>query len=132
MIGLDTNVLLRYLVQDDPVQSLRATEIIERRLTEQNPGFVSLVSILEIVWVLGGLYKRTHSEVAQHIEMILAADTLEVQNEQEIYQVVVALRNGAGTFEDALIGGIGVWRGCSATLTFDRNAAKRLDGFQLI
>jgi predicted nucleic-acid-binding protein len=55
-----------------------------------------------------------------------------VQNEQEIYQVVVALRNGAGTFEDALIGGIGVWRGCSATLTFDRNAAKRLDGFQLI
>jgi predicted nucleic-acid-binding protein len=132
MIGLDTNVLLRYLVQDDPVQSPRATEIIERRLTEQNPGFVSLVSILEIVWVLGGLYKRTHSEVAQHIEMILAADTLEVQNEQEIYQAVVALRNGAGTFEDALIGGIGVWRGCSATLTFDRNAAKRLDGFQLI
>src|SRR5580693_8487494 len=108
MIGLGTNVLLRYLVQDDLAQSARATEIIEHRLTEQNPGFVSLVSILEIVWVLGGLYKRTHSEIAQHIEMILAADTLEVQNEQEIYQAVVALRNGAGTFEDALIGGIGV------------------------
>jgi predicted nucleic-acid-binding protein len=132
MIGLDTNVLLRYLVQDDPVQSPRAAEIIERSLTEQDPGFVSLVSILEIVWVLSGLYKRTHAEVAQHIEMILAADTLEVQNEQAVYEAVVALRNGTGTFEDALIGGIGVWRGCSATLTFDRNAAKRLSGFQLI
>ena len=132
MIGLDTNVLLRYLVQDDPAQSRRATEIIERRLTEQNPGFVSIVSIVEIVWVLGSLYGRTRWQIAQHIEMILAADTLEVQNEQEVYQAVVALRSGAGTFEDALIGSIGIWRGCSATLTFDRSAAKRLNGFQLI
>jgi predicted nucleic-acid-binding protein len=132
MIGLDTNVLLRYLVQDDPAQSARATEIIERRLTEQNPGFVSLVSILEIVWVLSSLYRRTHAEIAQHIEMILAADSLEVQNEQEVYEAVVALRNGTGTFEDALIGSIGIWRGCSATLTLDESAAKRLNGLQLI
>lgn len=132
MLGLDTNVLLRYLVQDDPAQSRQATEIIERRLTEQNPGFVSLVSILEIVWVLGSLYKRTRLEIAQHVEMILAADTLEVQNEQEVYLAVVALRSGTGTFEDALIGGIGIWRGCVATLTFDRDAAQRLHGFRLI
>jgi predicted nucleic-acid-binding protein len=132
MIGLGTNVLLRYLVQDDPAQSARATEIIERRLTKQNPGFVSIVSIIEIVWALGSLYGRTRRQIAQHIEMILAADTLEVQNEQEVYQALIALRGGKGTFEDALIGSIGIWRGCSATLTFDRNAAKRLNGFQLI
>jgi predicted nucleic-acid-binding protein len=132
MIALDTNVLLRYLAQDDRAQSARATEIIERRLTVRNPGFVSLVCILEIVWVLGSLYRRTHGQVAQHIEMILAADSLEVQNEQEVYQAVVALRNGTGSFEDALIGSIGIWRGCSATLTFDENAAKRLSGFRLI
>jgi len=132
MIGLDTNILLRYLVQDDPTQSPKATEIIERRLTERNPGFVSLVSILEIVWVLGTLYKRTRREIAQHIEMILAADTLEVQNAQEVYQAVVALRSGTGAFEDALIGSIGIWRGCRSTLTFDQKAAKRLNGFQLV
>ena len=132
MIALDTNVLLRYLVQDDPSQSRRATEIIEHRLTGRDPGFVSLVSILEIVWVLGALYNRSRLEIADHVEMILATDTLEVQNEQEVYEAVVVLRNGTGTFEDALIGGLGVWRGCSATLTFDQNAAKRLDGFQLI
>jgi len=132
MIALDTNVLLRYLAQDDPVQSPKATEIIERRLSARNPGFVSLVCILEIVWVLGSLYKRTRGQIAQHIELILAADSLEVQNEQEVYQAVVALRNGTGSFEDALIGSIGLWKGCSATLTFDENAAKRLNGFRLI
>ena len=131
MIGLDTNVLLRYLVQDDPVQSAKATEMIERRLTEIDPGFVSLVSILEIVWVLGSLYKRSSGQVADHVEMILAADTLEVQNEQQVYYAVVALRNGTGAFEDALIGSLGIWRGCSATLTFDERAAQRLHGFAL-
>jgi predicted nucleic-acid-binding protein len=132
MIALDTNVLLRYLVQDDPTQSPKAIAIIERRLTRQEPGFVSLVCILEIVWVLGSLLKRTRWEIAYHIEMILAADTLQVQNEQEVYQGVIALRNGTGTFEDALIGALGKWWGCSTTFTFDQNAAKRLDGFQLV
>jgi predicted nucleic-acid-binding protein len=131
MIGLDTNVLLRYLTQDDLTHSPRATEIIERRLTEEEPGFVSLVSILEVVWVLKSLFKRSRQEIANDIEMLLAADTLEVQNEQEVYTAVVALRNGIGTFEDALIGALGVWRGCSATLTFDEGAARRLHGFQL-
>ena len=131
MIGLDTNLLLRYLAQDDPTQSRRATEIIEHRLTEQEPGFVSLVCILEVVWVLKSLFKRSPQQIANDIEMLLAADTLDVQNEQEVYSAVVALRNGTGTFEDALIGSLGIWRGCSATLTFDEDAAKRLHGFQL-
>jgi predicted nucleic-acid-binding protein len=131
MIGLDTNILLRYLAQDHPTHSPRATEIIERRLTEEEPGFVSLVSILEVVWVLKSLFKRSRQEIANDIEMLLAADTLEVQNEQEVYYAVLSLRNGIGTFEDALIGSLSLWRGCSATLTFDEGAAKRLHGFRL-
>jgi predicted nucleic-acid-binding protein len=131
MIGLDTNVLLRYLTQDDQTHSPRAREIVERRLTEQDPGFVSLVTILEVVWVLKSLFKRSRQEIANDIEMLLAADTLEVQNEQEVYYAVVSLRSGIGSFEDALIGSLGVWRGCLATLTFDEDAAKRLHGFQL-
>ncbi len=131
MIGLDTNVLLRYLVQDDPVQSPRATEIIKRRLSVKNPGFISLFTVIETVWVLKSLYKRSRQEIANDIEMVLAADTLEVQNEQEVYYAVVALRNGTGTFEDALIGSLGIWRGCTETLTFDEKAAQRLHGFSL-
>ena len=121
MIGLDTNVLLRYLTQDDEKHSARATEIIEGRLSEQEPGFVSLVSIFEVVWVLKSLFKRSRQQIANDVEMLLAADTLEVQNEQEVYLAVVSLRNGIGTFEDALIGSLSTWRGCSATLTFDED-----------
>jgi predicted nucleic-acid-binding protein len=132
MMGLDTNVLLRYLAQDDPKQSPRATEIVERGLTEQEPGFVSLVTILEVVWVLKSLFKRSRQQIANDVEMLLAADTLEVQNEQEVYLAAVCLRNGVATFEDALIGSLSTWRGCSVTLTFDEDAAKRLHGFHLI
>jgi predicted nucleic-acid-binding protein len=130
MIGLDTNILLRYLAQDDPTQSPRATEIIAR-LTGQEPGFVSLVTILEIAWVLKSLYRRSRQEIANDIEMVLAADTLEVQNEQQVYDALVALRSGAGSFEDALISSLGIWRGRSTTLTFDEKAAQRLHGFSL-
>jgi predicted nucleic-acid-binding protein len=57
----------------------------------------------------------SQSEIANDVEMVLAADRLEVQNEQEVYHAVVALRNGTGSFEDALIGSFGIWRGCSVT-----------------
>ena len=93
---------------------------------------MSLVTILEVVWVLKSLFKRSRQEIANDIEMLLAADTLEVQNEQEVYHAIVSLRNGIELFEDALIGSLGTWRGCSATLTLDEDAAKRLHGFQLI
>ena len=113
MKALDnTNTLLR-----------TRSKIISRRLTEEEPGFVSLVTILEVVWVFKSLYKRSREEIANDIEMVLAADTLEVQNEQEVYHAVVALRNGTGTFEDALIGSLGIWRGCSITFTVDEKAA---------
>lgn len=130
MIALDTNLLLRYLTQDDSVQSPKATRVIQR-LTEEEPGFISLVTVLEIVWVRKSVYKRTPNEIADEIEMILAADALEVQNEQEVYQAVVALRR-TGEFEDGLIGALGLWRGCYATLTFDDHAARRLHGFKLV
>ncbi len=92
---------------------------------------MSLVTFLEVVWVLKSLYNRSRKEIATDIEMVLAADTLEVQNEQEVYDAVVALRNGTGTLEDALIGAVGIWRGCSAIVTFDEKAAQRLHGFAL-
>lgn len=63
--------------------------------------------------------------------MLLAANILEIQNAQEVYNAVLAFRNGTGTFEDALIGSLGIWRDCSATLTLDEKAAQRLHGFSL-
>jgi predicted nucleic-acid-binding protein len=127
MIGLDTNILVRYLVQDDPIQSPQAREIIERRLDEGNPGFVSIVAMVETVWVLERAYGLTSHEIVDAVERMLQADLLVVENEQEVFTAVVALKQGS--FADALIGALGAKVGCSRTLTFDRKAL-RLPGFE--
>ena len=131
MVGLDTNVLVRYLAQDNVIQARQATQIIERQLTEQSPGFISLVTMVETAWVLNRVYHLSNQEVAAAIERILQADTLLVQNEQEVFTAMIALKTGVGSFSDALIGALGEWAGCTATLTFDRKA-KRLKQFQLL
>lgn len=118
MKGLDTSILIRYLVQDDPSQFLRASKIIEK-LTEQAPGFVSVVVIAEVAWVLRSRYKAKPLEIADAIERILSIDTLIVQNEQQVYQAVVAVKAGEGTLADALICALGSSAGCLSTLTFD-------------
>lgn len=130
MIGLDTNVLVRYLAQDDPVQSAKATKLIES-LREQNPGFVSVVAIAETVWVLDRAYGLRAHEIAAAIERTLQADALIVEDEQEVFTAVIALKEGRGSFADALIGALGLKAGCSRTLTFDEGAA-RLSGFALL
>jgi predicted nucleic-acid-binding protein len=124
MIGLDTNVLVRYLTQDDPVQSRKANEIFERRLTQLNPGFVSIVAMVETVWVLDRAYGFTAHEIASAVERMLQTDVLVVENEQEVFAAVTALKKRQGSFSDAVIGALGVRAGCSRTLTFDQKAAR--------
>jgi predicted nucleic-acid-binding protein len=130
MIGLDTNVLVRYIVQDDPVQSRRATEILERRLSDDNPGFVSIVAMAETVWVLERAYRLAAEDVVAAVERMLQTDVLVVESEQEVFAAMTALEEGLGSFADALIGALGAKAGCSATLTFDRRAL-RLPDFEL-
>lgn len=130
MIGLDTNVLVRYLAQDDPVQSPQATDIVERRLTEENPGFVSIVAMVETVWVLDRAYRLGRLEIAATIERLLQADMLVVENEQEVFAALIALKEGQGSFADAVIAALGAKAGCPHTLSFDREAL-RLPGFRL-
>ena len=129
MIGLDTTVLVRYLAQDDPVQSPKATELIERRLSEENPGFVSIVTMVETAWILDRAYGLADDEIAAAIERTLQADVLVVEDEQVVFGAMVALKEGHGSFADALIGGLGRRAGCTHTLTFDQKAS-RLPGFE--
>jgi predicted nucleic-acid-binding protein len=130
MIGLDTNILVRYLTQDDPIQSAKAREVVERRLTEEKPGFVSIVAMVEIVWVLERAYGLTPHEIVGAVERMLQTDVLVVENEQEVFTAMIALKDGRGSFADAVIAALGARMGCSCTLTFDRKAL-RLPGFKL-
>jgi predicted nucleic-acid-binding protein len=131
MTGLDTNILIRFIVKDDPIQSAQVRHLIERRLTERNPGFVSIATILETVWVLESFYKQSSHQVADAVRQILEVETFIVQNEQEVFTAMAILRSGEGSFEDALIAALGTWAGCTRTLTFDRKAT-RIKGFELV
>ena len=130
MIGLDTNILVRYLTQDDAIQSLKATEIIERGLTQSKPGFVSVVAMVETVWVLDRAYGLAAWDIAAAIERMLQIEVLVVEREQEVFAAMVALKQGRGSFANALIAELGASAGCVHTLTFD-NKAVRLPGFKL-
>jgi predicted nucleic-acid-binding protein len=129
MIGLDTNVVVRYLTQDDPVQSQKASELIERGLTKENPGFVSVVAMVETAWVLERVYGLTAQEMAAAIERMLEVDVLVVENEQEVFTAMIAVKEGRSSFADALIGALGARVGCSHTVTFDQKAL-RLPAFK--
>jgi predicted nucleic-acid-binding protein len=128
MIGLDTNVLVRYFTQDDPVQSRKATEFIERNLTAESPGFISIVTTVEMVWVLERGYGFDRQSVGVAIERILQADALVVEREREVFAASIALAAGLG-FADALIEALGAKAGCSHTVTFDQKAL-RMSGFE--
>jgi predicted nucleic-acid-binding protein len=130
MIGLDTNILVRYLTQDDPVQSRTATEILERGLTEDNPGFVSIVAMVETAWVLERAYGFSGTEIAAAVERMLQADALVVESEFEVFTAMIAAKEGHGSFADAVIGALGAKAKCSCTLTFDEKVL-RLAGFEL-
>jgi len=129
LIGLDTNVLLRYFTQDDPVQSPIATEVMERRLSPQQPGFVSTVVTAETVWVLNRAYRLGREAIVGVLEAMLRSNSLFVESEREVFLAMIALREGRGEFGDALIGSLSAKAGCSRILSFDRRAF-RLPGFE--
>jgi predicted nucleic-acid-binding protein len=131
VIGLDTNVLVRYFAQDQASQSRKATDIIERGLSPQEPGFVSILAIAETVWVLERAYRMKAMALAAVVERMLQADTLVIERQQEVFTAMIALKENRGDFADALIGALGLRAGCSRTLTFDRQAL-RLQGFALL
>jgi predicted nucleic-acid-binding protein len=128
MTELDTNVLIRHLTQDDPVQSPLATRLIERTLTEADPGFVSLVTLMELAWVLRSNYRWEAPKIAETLLLLLQTENLAVQNQDEVFIASRAVELGLGSFGDALSAALGQWAGRETTLTFDVKAS-RLDGF---
>lgn len=121
MIGLDTNVVVRYLVGDDPRQSAAATELVTS-LTVDEPGFLSVVTVVETFWVLRRSYRVTAQRCAEVIEGLLDSRELRVQHQEVVRNAVSASHNGFD-FADAVINELGRRAGCDYTVTFDRGAA---------
>ena len=123
MIGLDTNVLVRYVTQDDPVQSPKASELIES-LTTLSPGFVSLVSVVELVWVLQSCYQCAKNDIVVVLETLLRTRELTVEHAEVIWQALRRFTANNADFADCLIERCAHAAGCEYTATFDLSAAK--------
>ncbi len=121
MIAIDTNVLVRYLVDDDPIQSAQAVRFMENELTAEEPGFVSLVVIVEVAWVLRRAYHASAETVADIIRRLLDSRQVQVQDSDVVER---AVRLALEDFADALIHELGRAAACGRTVTFDRRFAK--------
>jgi predicted nucleic-acid-binding protein len=122
VIGLDTNVVVRYLVQDDPDQSPVASALIDE-LSETEPGYLSLVTVVEVYWVLHRAYKVTTGRCVELLEGLLDARELRIDRAAIVRTALTASR-GDLDFADAVIADLGRAAGCEHTVTFDQRAAR--------
>lgn len=124
MIGLDTNVLVRYLTQDDPKQAALATQLIERSLSVSKPGFVSLVVLTELYWVLTSSYRVTATEWLDTVADLLASQNMHIEQREVVQAVGQLCRRSKAGFVDALISQTAKSAGCELTVSFDKTAVK--------
>jgi predicted nucleic-acid-binding protein len=130
MIGLDTNVLVRYVAQDDPRQSPKATALIES-LSDTEQGFISLVAIVELVWVMQDCYQASKEEVVSILEKLLRVRTLKVENAEIVLRALHVYSRSNADFADCVIERSAADANCMHTTTFDSKAAKSA-GMRLI
>ncbi|HXC38295.1 MAG TPA: type II toxin-antitoxin system VapC family toxin [Burkholderiales bacterium] len=123
MIGLDTNVLVRYIMQDDVKQSALATKWVES-LSPSSPGFVSLVSVVELGWVLTSAYELDRHQLIEVLDGILRTKEVVVENAETVWKALRLYQTAGADFADCLIERAGAAVGCEKTMTFDRAAAK--------
>lgn len=122
MIGLDTNIVVRYLTHDDPVQTPAAVRLVES-LSEASPGFLSLIVVAELVWVLESAYRFKKSEVEQVLATLLRSKELVIERAEVVAQALRRFSASRADFVDCLIERCGNAAECDYTVTFDRNAA---------
>jgi predicted nucleic-acid-binding protein len=123
VIGLDTNVLLRFLLNDDPAQTSQARALL-RLLTPEQPGWVGIAAVLEIAWVLSRSKVMSRESVARTLIDLLSLDTVTIECSDAVASAIQNFRSTKAEFADCLIAASARAAGCSKTVTFDRIAAR--------
>ena len=121
MIGLDTNIVVRYLTHDDPAQTAAAVRVMDS-LSSDTPGFLSLIVIVELVWVLEVSYRFKKNEIEQVLETLLRSKELVIERAEVVFQALRRFSASRADFADCLIERYGHAAECQYTVTFDRNA----------
>ena len=124
MIGLDTNVVIRYLTQDDARQAAKANKLIEEQLSPKSPGFITAITMVEIVWVLESCYKQNRDDISKVLYSLLTTKQLVVESADKVYLALRRFGNTSADFSDALIAIVAEQEGCDRVVTFDKQAVK--------
>lgn len=130
MIGIDTNVIVRYIMQDDARQAAVATRFMES-LSAESPGYLSSVALIEMVWVLSSAYSLDRAELTQALEQLLQTKEIILDRADQVLKAVRQFKASSADFADCLIAAHGGGAGCERTVTFDVGASKSA-GMQLL
>ncbi|AIL66183.1 twitching motility protein PilT (plasmid) [Rickettsiales bacterium Ac37b] len=124
MIGIDTNVLVRYLTQDDETQSQLANQLLEYHIAEKNYIFLNNIVLCELIWVLEKGYKYNRSIISSTVRHLLSIKEFRFENLDILWATLEDYEESKGDFSDLLIGIINVQiYDCDTTITFDKQAA---------
>lgn len=123
MTGLDTNILSRFFLQDDPLQCPKADQILAS-LSVDGPGWVGLVTVLELIWVLSSKNRFDRRTIAKTVDQLLSRQEIVVEQAETVQNALRLFRDGKADFADCLISLSAKAAGCSRTVTFDRIAAR--------
>jgi predicted nucleic-acid-binding protein len=122
--GLDTNLLVRYLTQDDPAQARRANEWMDGALSQGEKCFLNQIVLSELIWVLRGAYEYGKDDLVMVLEKLLATAQFVVEDRDLVLEALADFLQGSGDFPDYLIGRRNKENGCTSTGTFDRDLKK--------
>jgi predicted nucleic-acid-binding protein len=122
--GLDTNVLIRHLVQDDAAQARLAGRFIGSQCSREDPGFINRIVLCETVWVLESAYGYSREDIANAIERVIRTQQFRIENVQSTWTALRMYRSGGADFADCLLGQTNLEAGCLETVTLDKKAAK--------
>ena len=124
MLGIDINVLVRFLVQDDLTQFEKASKLIKREVTAGRKVFINLLVLMETEWVLRSCYAIPKAKIIEVFSGLLEANDIQIEDEATLEEALFTWKEATADFADCLIGAKNRRTGCRATATFDAKAAK--------
>jgi predicted nucleic-acid-binding protein len=130
MTGLDTNILVRIFIEDDPEQYRKVKEFLQA-LTPESPGYVSLIALIELAWVLRSQYRLSKAQLIQCMEQLLEYPELVIEDYKTVTLALYRFSQFKADFADCLIERLGHSAGCNETVTFDLDAS-RFAGVRLL
>lgn len=122
MIGIDTNILVRYLTQDDIEQAKTAESLLDKYLTKPKSVFVNNIIICELIWILDRGYKYSKDQIIKVVRQILSTEEFAFENQNVLWLALEQFEKKRLDFSDALIGQLNKNKGCESTFTFDKAA----------